>query len=667
MHTYYLFLSHLFLKPFRCKFFSVACFCFFLAFTSFFFARPSIADPIDLTQPINLTPTLPTSPQAQPPAKAPSPQNSQQDSALFFGPILPQEAAIPLSTSENTAKPAATPLKDVLLEEALPAPIVEQSKVHITKDADVTVESAGLVDAQEQLGLPTESWHTTPREHIAQLLEGLPAQYQSPILHKLGRDFLSATLRVPPANDTPKDTNLLLLQADKLSQMGHSKEAYALLNSQRLLHTNPLYLKLHFEQEILRKHIKPACEMAAVQLKSNPSNYWEKAIILCQILEEKNDAANLSLSVLGESHSQQEQDFITTAQSILTPEVMANLSQLKAPDILSLILLNHAPTGIQEEIIKSLPSATRHQLILNLNPLKVEPAVQLQLLEEAVENYMLPGKALGEGYIYFGDGNTKLMKEWEKQDPASFIEKDTAAARAYLFIRTFLSPDDNRKYDYLSALLLNARKFHRLKAVSQALKEHLAQLKPQEGAPHIVHEIIPAIIYAGDFQSTCQWQNFVSQASPRKHFTTIPLLILACPSIDTSTQNQLLSQWYAELVQSFSHSLSDAHQYAESIFAILEVMGKAVPFKLWQQVGTRAPYQAVRLSLARKALIHDALSNKRMAEALAQILINFGNNPDLWSLDNLLYLLRKLQSLHQNDAATLLATEMIEALALPKK
>ncbi len=523
----------------------------------------------------------------------------------------------------------------------------------------VDINSAGTTENFYEFDLKICDWNGSARETIGQILTEIPIMHQSKVLKNLSKILLEGAFKFPTSNHPLEDRALLLIRAEKLLQMGFVAQAIALLNSHKSLHTEPLYLRLKFESDIMTARTEEACQLAQQQVQLSPTPYWEKAMIICQIKDADFSAARLSIAVLSDGSYEKEKDFIQTVHSILEPELHKSIVHLRPTDFLSLIALSLTPGGIHANVLSNISQAYRAQLTTLSNPPNSPAPKKLALLEESVNNGHISANFLFDHYHLYAHAHIAEKTKWDTQTLESLQDMNTSEARTLLYFRAFFG-EKNQQYSALCALLTNAQRFGLYNGVSKALIQKLKNIDPKDAHAYMVDIIVPALMMSGQNGSVCKWQHYID---PAHSITAIPLTMIGCHNMNATYRQHLLSSWLKHLR---SYNNREANLYAEVILRILEVFNIHATEAQWATIGDTPDYQTTRFSEKKYKSLEYASQNNRRAEVIGRILVDI-SPPAYWTMDNILFALTILESTDLNKVAIQLATEVILSLKAPKK
>lgn len=542
---------------------------------------------------------------------------------------------------------------------------VEKSMVTETSDEAVNVENAGAEQALQFLNLKPNAWKDVTREEIHRLIEKIPNHMSSRLLMRLARNFLLAPLEVPKQKQGGEgDLNTIILRAQKLHDMGFLKDAFDLLQAHHSLQTHALYQKLKFEKDLMAGHPEGACHIPSEKIKQGGALYWQKAQITCQVLQGKIPEARLSLEVFAEERGQTDKDFISAVQVHLEPELAQYTPDMKAPDILGLILVSKIPGGLTQETLVNFPLLVRLYLEANLGDgLSLSPSAKLDIYEEALDMMFIGEDALRQAYLdYYAD--YKKQQQGKEVDFKALATTLTPESRAVLYGYAMEHMHQEEVADkVLLALIANALRSNQLRPVSKLLGEKIRSLEPKEGMARYIDLITLAGAFSGEYNVICPWQFYVSAATKSQ---TLPFVFMACPVSDASYRNEQIAGWFERFHGVHKEHLPEFHRYAATLFSILESLGIPVPKALWQKIPALPDDQLMDINLVDKALIERSVKDKSGAELVARLLNALGKTEEIWTREALLFTIQKLTQAGNKDLALQFALDLAAQVDLAK-
>lgn len=164
---------------------------------------------------------------------------------------------------------------------------------------DAPGESSAGVLGERDGGLPATLWEGSDRGVIEALFERLPAFYRSPAARDLARRLLLSGGRMPEAG--PGQAGLLAKRIELVLSLGDAEGAVALAQAAGAAAPPPEVAKPLTEALLALGENDRACSTVEGQLRLGGRDYWQRASVFCDIMGERFDAADLTLSLLAES------------------------------------------------------------------------------------------------------------------------------------------------------------------------------------------------------------------------------------------------------------------------------------------------------------------------------------------------------------------------------
>jgi hypothetical protein len=331
---------------------------------------------------LNLTPWACAIAVAMASALSPVQAQSQAQKSSGGGPILLFPGAGGANDNSQAAAPAAAP-----------------RGIQVDRLDAGAIDSLGILDVADG-GLGYDLWRGSSRDEILRLIPLLPAEPSTPARRSLAVRLLlssaappsadSASAQVAGADAAPStQPGLLSVRADRLLAMG---EVAGLRELLRVIPQNrgqsPDLAKLSAEAAFLAEDNEQACATVRNSVGLYPDDeFWNEALIYCQIIAGDTDAAALGTDLLrerGGSHP----DFVLLASALLGYGKAPVLETSRPLDIAMLADLKALPADDN-----SLPPAA-----LGLRLAAASPLERAAIAEAAAETGALSGLELAQLY-----------------------------------------------------------------------------------------------------------------------------------------------------------------------------------------------------------------------------------------------------------------------------
>ncbi len=262
------------------------------------------------------------------------PAPSVADSHTAGGPVLlvppaPLESArtgagggVSLETEAGHSTGEAEPLT--------PQKIARQESVQqieVNTLAEIAPDSIGVLDPADG-GFGVEMWRGSDREVIASLLRRLPDDMNSRNMRALARRLLMSIAAPPdvqsnegqPPTDAPL-LSLLMLRVERLATLGEIKGLNDLLSVVPRRHDDEFIARVRVNGLLLANNMDEACRLVRNGITNyHQKPYWQRAMVLCQMVAGEVDQAMLGLDLLREQGMIDDPVFFALAQIFLGAE-----------------------------------------------------------------------------------------------------------------------------------------------------------------------------------------------------------------------------------------------------------------------------------------------------------------------------------------------------------
>ena len=313
----------------------------------------------------------------------PSGVAGQQSEPVVLKP--PKRFAIsPLATgADNVTKPGT--IKTRGYKAASDTKMIGASGIVVDQLQAVTANSVGILTSKNG-GLGRKMWHGIPIGMAESMLIKLPSRNGSAtLLDLLRRTLLSAA--EPPEGESDGE-RLAVLRIRRLANMADYSAALNLLSLMPRHGRGEGLLRAEAEIRLLSGDESAACQMIENEIRRNQANFWQKALVFCQVLSKEWEKAELGLTLLREV-GVDDPVFFGLAEAIFEGKLYEVLA-LDNMSPLILAMLSKTKFGIQPAIISEMaPNALRvvahnEELSVGLRVLAVEKMALLNLYSDTV-------------------------------------------------------------------------------------------------------------------------------------------------------------------------------------------------------------------------------------------------------------------------------------------
>jgi hypothetical protein len=199
-------------------------------------------------------------------------------------------------------RPAASAQAPIPVQ--IPVPTQNRSSnaaIQVDTLQTINPDTAGVLDAQEG-GFGVNMWYGTSHRMLLTLIARLPVNIRSDVMRDLMRRLLLSIATLPEG--MAGDGTYVARRVGLLAEMGDTLSVNRLLNvTPGRSHIDQL-MRYEADVRFLANDNSRACSMAAGQISTTASDYWQKAFIFCQALAGEHDKASLGVSLLQETGDQ---------------------------------------------------------------------------------------------------------------------------------------------------------------------------------------------------------------------------------------------------------------------------------------------------------------------------------------------------------------------------
>jgi hypothetical protein len=349
--------------------------------------------------------------------------NAQQSGPVRLAPLPP-----PAILSDNTpdsagerraATPADTALKpgDVLI-----------------RGLDAVAEDAvGMLDASNG-GLGDDMWAGTDHTTAVRLLTMLPSRYPTGEARELTRRLLLSVATPPDGGRPASDggtSSLLAARVAGLVSIGAPGDAIELARAVNSRRVPDRLARSIVRANFLRSDLQTGCDVLDQYKAGYVEPFWQKALILCQIVGGKGAEASLGLDLLREERGDTDSVFQNIAYATAVGDQLAP-EQLETPgvtDILTFAMLTVAKAELPDWMLASNDPALVRAMLTS--PL-VDPTRKLALAHHTLRSGVVGAAEVVAVYDGLGASDDAIAAAL--LDPDS-VDRDIWLAYLYLAAR----------------------------------------------------------------------------------------------------------------------------------------------------------------------------------------------------------------------------------------
>ena len=249
----------------------------------------------------------------------------------------------------------------------------------------VTANSIGIFTA-EKGGFGQEMWRGTSMTMAENMLITLPARNGSATLFDLIRRIMLSAAEPPKGKSDGEQFAVLRIR--RLADMANYSAALNLLSLMPRHGRGEGLLRAETEIRLLSNDQGAACQLVENEVRRNQANFWQKALVFCQVLSRELEKAELGLTLLREV-GVEDPNFYGLARALFDGKVY-EVADLKNLSPLVLAMLSNTKFTIQPAMVSELaPNALRvvafnKNVSLGPRAIAVEKMAQLGMYSDEV-------------------------------------------------------------------------------------------------------------------------------------------------------------------------------------------------------------------------------------------------------------------------------------------
>lgn len=580
---------------------------------------------------------------AQAPAQAPD-----SGRPLMLAPLPRAEAP-----AVGRPDPAATPVEEPY-----------SGGVQVQPLQAIDADSAGTLSAAEG-GFGEAMWRGTPRAVIERLLPHLPVAADSAAMHDLARRLL-LSVAVPPAGERGKTGSLLAIRADLLLRMGAFEAVDDLLAAAPRRTDDPTLARIEADARFLSHDNARACAIVATRIRDTDTDYWQKALIFCQILAGQRPQAMLGVSLLREAGTEDPPFFALTDALIAgagkdgdSARTVKALDKMPVPTPLILAMARAASAQLPADVV-----ALNRPGVLRVVATSPNGPVELRLdaAERAEAAGGLPVETLRQLYMAVDFSPEALA------NPLSQAEAGSGpVSRALLYRAALLQTVPIAQAEAASRAFELARKSDRYASAARTFMPVLKRIPPSADLIWFAPDAIRAFLLAGKIEMARSWFGVLRASAlfnPESASAVTelrPILRLAGSMEVADWETDELSTWWAE-----AKKTEAGRRQAGLLFALFDAFDEPLPDGLWAELleepqRLMAPVPEAPLWFR----LRDAAAAGQVGETVLLALLTLGDDgPAAVDPMSLHDVLKRLRAVNLEAEARALAVEAVLAAGL---
>ncbi len=482
--------------------------------------------------------------------------------------------------------------------------VVDGVDKSIQVDALQTInpDTAGVLDAKDG-GFGIGMWKGTSQQLLSKMIMRLPVNIKSKAMRDLMRRLLMSTAILPEG--MAGDGSYIASRISLLSNMGDISSVNQLLDATPGRSKIRQLVRYEAEARFLANDNARACSLAAQQISTESSPFWQKSFIFCQALAGEHDKAALGVTLLQEVGDDDEPFYSLVDALAGNP---ATIESLPDPTPMHLSIARVAKAQLPSDVVAS----SRPGI---LRTIAVSPNASVEIRLEAAERAEIAGAldvdTLRQLYT------SVSFSDQELANPLSKAEAESGPlSRALLYRTSLIQTVPTAQAEAASKALYLGRKGGRYASIARVFLPVLKRIPPSAELSWFAPEIIRAFLSCGEQVSATPWFSLLrtsaqhNQESAEALVALLPVARLAGYSHTIEWSSKHLNKWWEQVRKD-----NGASNKAALLYNLLEVLGDDVPRKAWDAL-LDGP-QLITIAMPNSALWH-SLDEATKVSSLAQ-------------------------------------------------
>ncbi len=482
--------------------------------------------------------------------------------------------------------------------------VVDGVDKSIQVDALQTInpDTAGVLDAKDG-GFGIGMWKGTSQQLLSKMIMRLPVNIKSKAMRDLMRRLLMSTAILPEG--MAGDGSYIASRISLLSNMGDISSVNQLLDATPGRSKIRQLVRYEAEARFLANDNARACSLAAQQISTESSPFWQKSFIFCQALAGEHDKAALGVTLLQEVGDDDEPFYSLVDALAGNP---ATIESLPDPTPMHLSIARVAKAQLPSDVVAS----SRPGI---LRTIAVSPNASVEIRLEAAERAEIAGAldvdTLRQLYT------SVSFSDQELANPLSKAEAESGPlSRALLYRTSLIQTVPTAQAEVASKALYLGREGGRYASIARVFLPVLKRIPPSAELSWFAPEIIRAFLSCGEQVSATPWFSLLrtsaqhNQESAEALVALLPVARLAGYSHTIEWSSKHLNKWWEQVRKD-----NGASNKAALLYNLLEVLGDDVPRKAWDAL-LDGP-QLITIAMPNSALWH-SLDEATKVSSLAQ-------------------------------------------------
>lgn len=260
------------------------------------------------------------------------------------------------------------------------------SGIQVDRLQVVTPDSAGILST-ENGGFGVDMWRGTSMARAMEMLARVPARLASPTLAGLVRRLVLTTAAPP---EGPSDgEKFAVRRLAVLIAMADYPAALDLLSVMPRQGRGPGLLRAEAELHFLSGDNIAGCALVGNEVRRSQADFWQKALVYCQLLSDQPEKAELGISLLREIGA--DDDLFYRLTEAMIRGGTADLTDMTTPLPLAVAMVGQVAAEAGSAMIAGMRTGMLRALALNA---RLAPPLRLAVTERAAELGIFSDSAL---------------------------------------------------------------------------------------------------------------------------------------------------------------------------------------------------------------------------------------------------------------------------------
>lgn len=508
---------------------------------------------------------------------------------------------------------APPPVLPDLAQPETPSAESNISGIEVGELKELDPDSVGILDSSLG-GLGVDMWHGTGRSLLLRLLPRLPAAYESPALHDLGRRLLLSSALAPPREQEDPGRSLIVLRLERLAAMGLVGAVADMMAIAPARETDPDLLRIHIENRLLLDDPENACQAFAVGGNGLQTPLREQLTVFCKAMAGEKEAAGITANLLREGGDLDDRAFFSLADA-LTAGLRPKIKSLPDPQPIHIAMAMAVDAELPSDVLE-----TRSVMMLRTlasSPL-VSDAIRLAAAEQAALAGAFSADELAARYaaLEFSEKELKNAISIAESQPSprnrallyqAAAQQELPVARAAAIQKAWEMAASDGTYRLAVAVY----------------RSLLESLQPSAELLWFAPDAARALYFLNQPEIALTWattaQRHAKEADEKQAAALLwPLVALA----EGSSTGSVHERWFSALADK---DLPDAARKAGFAYSLFEAMGERMPPARWDALlGESGPTSAMIPDLAYLRAFRKAASAGRRGETVLLAILILG-------------------------------------------